>query len=44
MGFVVDEVALVQVFLGVLGVFPVSIMPPMFHAHCSITDTKQPYK
>jgi hypothetical protein len=34
-GFVVEEVALGQVFLGILPSFPVSIIPPMLRSHFS---------
>ena len=33
MGFVVDKVALGQVFLPVLRFSPLSIIPPMLHTH-----------
>ena len=31
--FLVDKLALVQVFLGILRVSPVSILPPVLHTH-----------
>jgi hypothetical protein len=34
-GFVVDKVALGQVFLWVLRFFPVNIIPPWLHTHIS---------
>jgi branched-subunit amino acid transport protein len=34
-GFVVDKVALGQVFLRVLPFSPASIIPPLFHSHLS---------
>jgi hypothetical protein len=34
-GFVVDKVALVQVFLRVIRVSPVNIIPPLPHIHLS---------
>jgi hypothetical protein len=33
MGFMIDEVELKQVFLRTLWVFPLNIIPPMFHFH-----------
>jgi hypothetical protein len=32
-GFVVEEVVLVQVFMVVLQILPVSVIPPMLHTH-----------
>jgi len=38
-GFVVDRVALGQVFLLVVQFYPISIVPPLLHAHSFTTDS-----
>jgi len=32
-GFVVDKVALGQVFMGVMQILPICVIPPMLHTH-----------
>jgi hypothetical protein len=38
MGFMVDKTALRQVILLILGLFPVTIIPPFLYKHFFITD------
>jgi hypothetical protein len=43
MGFVVEKVALGQVFLRVFLIFPVSIIPKMIHTYSFVTGAEQLY-
>jgi len=38
MGFIVDKVALGQIFLNIVWFFPVIIILPLLHIHSSVAD------